>query len=61
MRPRFNNQPQFHFQAAPALKITECCYGSGEQLAALREKIDVVAINKKSKHSKRRNSASATA
>ncbi len=35
MRPRFNNQPQFHFQAAPTLKITECYYGKYNRIDAI--------------------------
>lgn len=35
MRPGFNNQPQFHFQAAPTLKITECYYGRYERVDAI--------------------------
>ena len=37
MRPRFNNQPQFQFQAAPTLKITECYYGR-------YDRIDVILV-----------------
>jgi len=35
MRPRFNNQPQFHFQAAPTLKITEGYYGKYDRIDAI--------------------------
>jgi IS5 family transposase len=35
MRPRFNNQPQFRFQAAPTLKITECYYGKYDRIDAI--------------------------
>jgi len=35
MRPRFNNQPQFHFQAAATLKITECYYGKYNRIDAI--------------------------
>ena len=35
MRPRYNNQPQFHFQAAPTLKITEYYYGRYDRIDAI--------------------------
>ncbi len=35
MRPRFNNQPQFHFQTAPTLKITERYYGKYDRIDAI--------------------------
>jgi len=35
MRPRYNNQPQFRFQAAPTLKITECYYGKYDRIDAI--------------------------
>jgi len=35
MRPTFNNQPQFRFQAAPTLKITECYYGKYDRIDAI--------------------------
>jgi len=35
MRPRFNNQPQFQFQAAPTLKITECYYDRYDRIDAI--------------------------
>jgi hypothetical protein len=35
MRPRFNNQPQFQFQALPTLKITECYYGKYDRIDAI--------------------------
>ncbi len=35
MRPRFNNQPQFQFQAAPTLKITESYYGKYNRIDAI--------------------------
>lgn len=35
MRPRFNNQPQFRFQAAPTLKITERYYGQYDRIDAI--------------------------
>ena len=35
MRPRFNNQSQFHFQAAPTLKITESYYGRYDRIDAI--------------------------
>ena len=35
MRPRFNNQTQFHFQAVPTLKITECYYGKYDRIDAI--------------------------
>ncbi|MBU1495135.1 MAG: transposase, partial [Actinobacteria bacterium] len=35
MRPKFNNQPQFHFQAAPTLKITRCYYGKYDRIDAI--------------------------
>jgi len=35
MRPRHNNQPQFRFQAAPTLKITESYYGKYDRIDAI--------------------------
>ncbi|MFQ5353112.1 MAG: transposase, partial [Candidatus Binatia bacterium] len=35
MRPRHNNQPQFRFQAAPTLKITQCYYGRYDRIDAI--------------------------
>ena len=35
MRPRYNNQPQFRFQAAATLKITECYYGKYDRIDAI--------------------------
>ncbi len=35
MRPRFNNQPQFCFQAAPTLKITEQYYAKYDRIDAI--------------------------
>ena len=35
MRPRYNNQPQFHFQAIPTLRITECYYGKYDRIDAI--------------------------
>ena len=32
MRPKLNNQPQFQFQTAPTLKITECYYGRYDRI-----------------------------
>ena len=34
MRPRLNNQPQFHFQDAPTLKIAPCNYGKYDRIDA---------------------------
>ena len=46
MRPRFYNQPQFRFQAAPTLKITECYYRKYDRidtiLIGLPELVDLI-------------------